>query len=269
MKKNIGKIISIGAIREYCKNHAEEAETGFTVLNFSNASYSIPVDDIKNKMFLHLAIQRGDLYLIVHLVTEAGADVNAKDQYGCTPLHYAIYSGCINTIRFLIDNGADCKDNDLLKLAIVNGHLDTVKYFIEEKGVDLNFTDEHGMTPLFCAVVYEKKEIVEYLLKKGANVNAVVLYDAKVLHIASRHCLLEIVKCLITMGAEIDVRDSDGNTPLHLAVQDNECQNKGQKLDVVKCLVNSGADINVKNKNGKSVINIATDLNVIEYLSSV
>lgn len=90
-----------------------------------------------------------------------------------------------------------------------------------------------------------------------------------VLHMASQHCFLEIVECLTTNGAEVNVMDNNGNTPLHLAAQDDEYQNRDQKLDVVKCIVNSGANISIKNKNDKTVLDIATDSNVIQYLNSI
>ena len=51
----------------------------------------------------------------------------------------------------------------------------------------------------------------------------------------------EIKTYLVKIGAEVNVKDSDGNTPLHHAVGDGQ-------VEVAKCLIANGANVNAKNK---------------------
>uniref|UniRef100_A0A1A9VJQ1 ANK_REP_REGION domain-containing protein n=1 Tax=Glossina austeni TaxID=7395 RepID=A0A1A9VJQ1_GLOAU len=238
---------------------------------------------------LHSAAEKGDFYLTVYILSK-GADLNAQDECSWTPLHYAVYSGNIDVVRFLIDQGAnynitdnegtpkkramapineygstlfdeaivgggldtidlmsrkdvtyDC--NNLLEIAILNGHLDVVEHLVEEKGVDVNFVGENGWTPLLYAVERDYIEIVKYLIEMGAHVNTTDEDGTTALHIAAEDCNFDMVKCLVEKGVNINVRDKNGNTPLRLAVQDSEYQDKRYKEDVKEYLLSRGAHI--------------------------
>jgi ankyrin repeat protein len=58
----------------------------------------------------------------------------------------------------------------------------------------------------------------------------------------SRHC--DVVKCLLSSGAEINLSDRNGQSPLFIASMFEYC-------DVVKCLISSGVDINMRDNRGK------------------
>ncbi|WP_353288947.1 ankyrin repeat domain-containing protein [Wolbachia endosymbiont (group A) of Pogonocherus hispidulus] len=61
--------------------------------------------------------------------------------------------------------------------------------------------------------------------------------------IAAEHCNFDMVKCLVINGANVNIRDKNGNTPLHLATQDSEYQDKRYKEDVKEYLISRGAHI--------------------------
>ncbi|WP_370273038.1 ankyrin repeat domain-containing protein [Wolbachia endosymbiont of Oedothorax gibbosus] len=150
----------------------------------------------------------------------------------------------MDTIKYLMsrkDVTYDC--NDLLEIAILNGHLDVVEYLVEEKGVDVNFVGENGWTPLLDAVERDNVEVVEYLIEKGAYVNVTTEDGTTALHMAAEDCNFDMGKCLVINGANINVRDKNGNTPLHLATQDSEYQDKRYKEDVKEYLISRGAHI--------------------------
>ena len=128
-------------------------------------------------------------------------------------------------------------------------------------GADVNAKDKYGYTPLDTGLRQGiTDDIVKILIAGGANVNSLsgVVYKSTPLHIAvspvyqispvtshgrSSSDGAEILKTLIAAGADINVKDSDGKTPLHHAVVFND-------PSIVKILVDAGADVYVKDKGG-------------------
>lgn len=118
----------------------------------------------------------------VKLLLAHGADVNATDRQGRSPLHVA-----------------PTKDSAELLLA---------------HGVAVNTKRTDGATALHLAAVYGRKEVVQVLLAHGADVNARTKVGITPLHYAKG---AEVVKLLLANGASVDATDSGGNTPLYMA----------------------------------------------------
>ena len=159
--------------------------------------------DINTKCYwgltpLHQAVRYNTNTEVVTYLLNNGADVNAKDDYGITPLHNAIDCRSSTTvIKLLIDKGADVNaktgsiidalkslivnasseeffDNILLFIAIMNnGNEDILTHLIEIRDAEVINTEQLGITPLHIAIVCFNKEALEYLIEKGADVNAV------------------------------------------------------------------------------------------------
>jgi ankyrin repeat protein len=108
----------------------------------------------------------------VHLLVAAGADVNAKSKMGRTPLYLAAANdGSAPTVRFLLDHGAKLESRALVAAAAAND-LASIRILIE-RGAAVNEKDEAGRTPLMFAAGNGNLKAVELLLAKGADVNAV------------------------------------------------------------------------------------------------
>ncbi|WP_264953933.1 ankyrin repeat domain-containing protein [Wolbachia endosymbiont (group A) of Endotricha flammealis] len=232
----------------------------------------------------------GDLGTVKFIVQNEGG-VNVTDKYGCTLLHWAALKGHSDIAKFLVDKGANVNAKDILgrtpmHFAASNGKLDIVKYFIDEEKVDVNIKDNGYWTPLHWASWGGHLDVAKYLVDKRANINAkdkgskiplnvaidqkhndVVKYLEqaqldlnKELLIAAKGGDLNKVIDLISKGANVNVKDNNDDTPLHLAVG---------YLDVVKYLISKGANINAKCKAGKTTLDIARDKgynNIVEYL---
>lgn len=99
---------------------------------------------------------------------DKGIDLqNYHFSYGRTALSLAVPAGKIDVLKLLIKNGAQAQDRDAIDSAIFNGNDDVLKFLLTFQK-DIDCADKNGKTPLIIAILYEKKEIVRYLLSKGA-----------------------------------------------------------------------------------------------------
>jgi cytohesin len=160
---------------------------------------------------------------VVEMLIAAGADVNAKDDNGDTPLDVAV-----NLQRFHPNNteiaedlrkhgGKTKKELNVLFDSIRTGNIEAVKKHIAA-GMDVNAKDIAGSTPLFNAVLRSSKEIAELLIVEGADVNAKHKYGLTPLHRAAFYGHKEVVEMLIAAGADVNAKDDNGDTPLDVAV---------------------------------------------------
>ncbi|XP_058801041.1 ankyrin-1-like [Phymastichus coffea] len=148
--------------------------------------------------FLHLFSQKSNKNLnvknyeeVVGLLVSGGCDVNAKDNEGMTPLHWAAQS-CRNAVIIgLVRNGANVDSRDL---------------------------NPRRFTPLQKAVDVNCEYSLDTLVNSGADVNARDSRGQTALHIATRHTT-GLVKILLRLGAHVDVEDDEGLLPLHYAIR--------------------------------------------------
>ena len=148
---------------------------------------------------------------IVELLIERGANVNATDSgKGGTPLDYAHWGDQEEVIETLNAHNAQREhekggkgigQSSLIHDAALDGDIDEVQRQLDA-GVDPNLKSSKGATPLFYAVYGGHLEIVELLITRGADVNAVYL-NISVLDQAHSYDDQEIVELLEVHGAEV------------------------------------------------------------------
>lgn len=138
---------------------------------------------------LHWAAARGHKD-VAELLVRSGADVNAKDNYGNSPLHFAARAGCTDVAELLLGEGAD-----------------------------INAEDKTGKTALHSAACYGHKDMAELLLSKGADVRAKDNYGRTPLHWAAMQGRADVAESLIAKGADVQEQDKLGKKPLSLAVR--------------------------------------------------
>lgn len=131
-----------------------------------------------------------------------------------------------------------------LNTAAMTGDLATVKRIIAQHPALVNAPDtsENAATPLLRAIKNNHQDVVDFLLAHGADVNVHgQLMGRNALHLAAFQGDAELVQTLLRHGAEVDARESDGGTALFIAA------GKGH-LEVAKILLRYHADVNVTEK---------------------
>jgi len=104
-----------------------------------------------------------------------GADINAPDAYGYTPLMNAAMLGRLNIVKALIELGADVQKKGqfgytALHAAAQGGHLEVVQALVKY-GASVNCKNDDGDIPLILAVRGTHAEIIDYLLKAGSDIH--------------------------------------------------------------------------------------------------
>lgn len=172
------------------------------------------------------AAARGDAQQVADLL-ERGADVDERDASGRTAVTAAVYAGSAETVRALVDAGADVNIQDDIRTNafLALGETGTVSILDEvlRGRPDVTLTNRFGGTALIPAADRGHVEMVDALLARTdvdvdhvndlgwtALLEAVILGDGGQAH-------TEIVRKLLDAGADRDVADREGVTPLEHA----------------------------------------------------
>jgi ankyrin repeat protein len=151
------------------------------------------------RTLLQVACQRHKDRDVVQWLLDRGADVDAPDALGFTPLHGATWHALVETARVLLEHGAD-----------------------------INTRTEGGDVPLHVAVYrygpYNRLDNIQLLLDSGADVNARGNAGSTPLHYWSYNWYtnripIEVSRLLLKYGADIDAKNDVGRTPLQLALE--------------------------------------------------
>lgn len=250
------------------------------------------------------AIRSDDSRAVSELLAH-GAGVNTRDDHRTTPLMYAAAVGSIEMMRQLIAAGADVNAKnafDATALMWCTNQVEKVK-LLTDKGADVNARSKRGRTPLLIAASHDANiavvrlllskgadmakaidkanntplvasayandtESVKLFLEKGADVKAQNVAGLNALMFAASHGNVEIVKTLLTLGADVNTCSGPtvappvrhgaiaiGNlTPLLLAVTSNSAE-------TVRLLLEAGADVNAQDVRGMTplMLAVATD----------
>ena len=159
----------------------------------------------------------------------------------------------VATVKSLIlkgvsPNTTDPKGDPMLNLAVKDRSDDVINLLIANKSTDVDLSNKLGETPLMLAAIDGNLPVVKALVeKRNAQIDHIGWTP---LHYACAKGQLEVSKYLIAKGAIIDSLSVGDNTPLIMAVQSgNE--------ELVALLLSKGADIRLKNSQGLTAIDIA------------
>jgi len=150
---------------------------------------------------------------VAEILIDNGALVNIQSNSGLSPLQTAVYGLRIETARFLVEKRAN--SNFFLDAAI--GRLDQIKKQVSRNPSIVNNKGMGDWTPLHHATVTGQYPTVEFLISKGADLNALTSKGESPLHLAVSRGHTSIVKLFIINGAKLNEKDKYGQTPLQIA----------------------------------------------------
>ena len=206
----------VDTLRQMLERHQPQQLLSLTASNGKNA--------------LMVASKKGDLPLVKSLIA-AGADIDERTQTNGTAFMFAVLGNRRQVAEWLLAKGADIQvigSNGwtALTLAAAKGHTDLLQWLID-KGADTQIRDVYRYTPFMRAV------------ENGQDAVAVLLADLP--------------------GTDVNAQDEYDNTPLHHAVSAND-------IAMVRLLMQHGADPQIPNRDGATPVMLAADKPAIQAL---
>lgn len=185
------------------------------------------------------AIRNNNLVLLKEQIG-TGVDVNTRDSRGATLLMHAAAFGSTDAVRLLLEAGADVNArNQFDATALMWGAGDPVKVrLLVERGADVNAKSKQGRTPLLIAAGYQgSAETLKLLLAKGADLNATDRFGSTALLMSIGAEDRQTQRMLIDMGVDVNAALGTGGTPLMAAASAND-------LEIANLLIAKGAKVN-------------------------
>ena len=193
----------------------------------------------RNSGFTLLHMANNSREMVEYLI-KIGLDIEAKSSALWTPLHNQAYKGNLDGVELLLEHGADIEAKTSFGMTPLLSSLRwdriNVTKFLIEKGAYVNPTTELGRTPLIVSAVEGNSELARLLLDNHADMSLKDNnYQRTALHFAALYGQLDIVEALLKKGADVNEMDTAGRTAIDYA-----CRYGHEK--VAKLLKSSGAE---------------------------
>ena len=190
---------------------------------------------------LFQAIRNGDIAFIKAHLTKA--EIEVRGGHGVTPLMHAAAFGNFQTLKLLLDAGADVNaHNDFNATALLWAARDPDKaQLLIERGANVNVQSKQGRTPLMIASLRRGgSAIVGLMLAKGADVNLKDSRNLTALALAASAGDAETVNLLLAKGADPNIPSRTGATAINRA-------SDAKQTKVLRLLLEKGVDVNNAN----------------------
>ncbi|MFB0551948.1 MAG: ankyrin repeat domain-containing protein [Phycisphaerae bacterium] len=172
----------------------------------------------------------------INNMSDIDLNAYAKDRLGHTPLHRAARHGDKALVELLIANGAEVNAKDCVgRTPLALAGLKDVAEILIAKGADVNAKNKGGYTLLHLTARSGNKERTELLIANGADVNAENTGGATPLRFAAANGHKKVAELLITKGADVNAKDKKGRTPLWYAQEEGH-------TEIVELLRKHGAE---------------------------
>ena len=198
---------------------------------------------------------------VVNCLLQNGANVDLQDEDGQTALFHALRNKGIpfGILSSLVKNGANLntrrkydKCTPLMSVTQSCGiYEEQLVTWLVENGANVDLQDKDGLTALHYACQTDNScEVVSCLIKNGANINACTGNKVTPLMRAAKKGNSDVVSLLIAHGANVDLKDKDGDTAFHYTACEEDSLDKMPMEKTILKLLNAGASCLCKNSHG-------------------
>ncbi|HET9469413.1 MAG TPA: ankyrin repeat domain-containing protein [Vicinamibacterales bacterium] len=209
------------------------------------------------------AVRSRDRATLASLIAGDPALVRSADTGGSTPLHHAAGFGTVESLGLLIDKGADVnaknrRGSTPLFWAI---HDEAKVRLLVSRGATINVKQIEGRTPVYqAALLSSGNGVLRYLLDNGGDPNVATLTGLTPLNAASLRGDVDAMRMLLDKGARVDSKNGAGATPLMAAAANGNPA-------AVQLLLDKGADVQVRTKLGETALGNAAGAGVTETVT--
>uniref|UniRef100_A0A672ZY84 CARD- and ANK-containing Inflammasome Adaptor Protein n=1 Tax=Sphaeramia orbicularis TaxID=375764 RepID=A0A672ZY84_9TELE len=212
---------------------------------------SLDLQDENNQTALHRAASRGHSEIVKALL-QAGAPMYTMDLQGKTPVHLAAENGHLDTVRVLLKEEADmcesCTRDMFLHMAAKEDDWKLTELLLQS-GAAVDAQNDQNKTALFYAVAGGHDKTLTVLLNAGAKVDRDVMNEAIKLNQES------VLKLLLGDGANVNICDKQGYTPVLLSAELGGC------VPIVEKLLEKGLDPNIIGSKAQTPLHLAAVFN--------
>ncbi|XP_069701730.1 uncharacterized protein [Periplaneta americana] len=227
--------------------------------------------DEEGENILHYAAWSGKIDILLTLLLDYGMNVNCKNNSQHTPLLLAAQNGKLDAVKLLFSLGADIRardksENNALHLGAKTGDPDLVKFLLDcisdmiddrnnSKEVPIvlaakqrywnivklfsEYASSKGLeSALRAASRYGVDKMITFLLDLEVNINCLNHLQQTPLWLAANAGRFRAMQVLCSYGADMNLQDSTGSTPLHIAAKN------GKSPEIISFLLSKGADVN-------------------------
>ncbi|XP_031782203.1 putative ankyrin repeat protein RF_0381 [Nasonia vitripennis] len=205
----------------------------------------------------------------------AGADVNHKDNNGCSPIQCAIYTSDLKLLKFLISAGAVIESQNSLGVtalhdAVLNCNKATVQLLLSHGGPSLstclNIKTLEGNTPLHWAALFNKNyshaDIINLLLEYPVDLNSPNVRSQTPFHFIAMNAGISLAMDFIMRHADLQLEDHIGMNALHYAMHNEDKRVFNRILEM-----ESGIPLEHKcDERGRTVLHFASQFCSTEYI---
>ncbi|XP_012288064.1 E3 ubiquitin-protein ligase MIB1 [Orussus abietinus] len=279
-------------------HHAAFGDEPSVMALLARAGADLNARNKKRQTALHIAVNKGHAG-VVRTLLELGCHPCLQDSVGDTALHDAISKKRDDMLALLLDHAADItltNNNgfNALHHAALRGNPSAMRVLLSKlpRPWIVDEKKDDGYTALHLAALNNHVEVAEQLARSGkADLDLQNVNLQTALHLAVERQHTQIVRLLVREGANLNVADKDGDTPLHEALRYHTLSQLRQLQDVqdverllmglgaqgqdkksssfIACfLAAHGADLELKNKKGQTPLDLCPDPNLCKTLTT-